>query len=193
MWIGGLRQGARPDPDLADIMTGEKDDETMSSLIVNASQAITAGRGVHLEATDGEQRTKELGGSVGANLGLSIGNPMAGPSGGLQGQFSGNLRDMYTDTGNVSVDYASRLHSRIPEIREDAMKDFRKEFHHAPEDHYDRLEANEWLAHRMADDLREEIKNVGVRSCSLPNFFGFATFPGWPVLYASNSSARSIM
>lgn len=71
---------------------------------------------------------------------------------------SGGGKDLYTDTGNVTVDYTARMHSRIPEIREDALEAFDEKFGHAAEDHYDRLEANQWLARNMADRLREEIE-----------------------------------
>ncbi|MCH9828100.1 MAG: hypothetical protein K0U79_10175 [Gammaproteobacteria bacterium] len=37
------------------------------------------------------------------------------------------------------------------------MKEFRGEFGYAPQDHYDRVEANNWLARHMAGDLREEM------------------------------------
>lgn len=128
----------------------------MSSLIANAKRAMEAGRGVNLEATDTHQRVFDMRGNVGGSIGTR-GQPGAGSMAGASAGLDSSLRDSSIDSGQVAVDYASRMHSRIPEIREDAMKDFRKEFHHAPEDHYDRLEANEWLAHLMADDLREEM------------------------------------
>ncbi|MCH9828101.1 MAG: hypothetical protein K0U79_10180 [Gammaproteobacteria bacterium] len=53
-----------------DIMTGEKDDEVMSSHITNVDRALSSGRGVHTNATDQEQRAREIGGDLGLNLGL---------------------------------------------------------------------------------------------------------------------------